>query len=166
MVWSHLKPSTNPPPGRRLLSPTPTQSLNYSCAPQNPTKDLLRCRYGGWWWHLVWMLHNYWQVFFPLSCRCERFKKGLLWGARMWDSENNSSTSRCVFVWKCCNSEMVVLILCWFLPTCPLGGGTYIILSSLQTPIHPPGVRAKLKAMFFIFLLSLQWVAEKIIKRP
>lgn len=35
--------------------PTLTHALNYACAPQNPTKDILRRRYGRWWWHVVYM---------------------------------------------------------------------------------------------------------------
>lgn len=46
--------------------PTLIHTLNYSCAAQNPTKDMLKCRYGRWCWHVVWRLLNHqWDFFFP-----------------------------------------------------------------------------------------------------
>lgn len=74
---AQYQPTTRPtPPSTR--PPTLTHMLNYSCAPQNPTKDLLRCRYAGWWWHLVWRLHNYWQGFFPPFMQMWVFWDGLV----------------------------------------------------------------------------------------
>lgn len=147
MVRSHLKLSTNPPRCRHPLHPPPTPThmvnySNYSCAPQSLTKDLLRCRYGVWWWHLVWRLHNYWCTPPPLKCRCECFQMGLSWVARICESDNNALPS-CLSKWKCWDISVPCITPCY--------------KDLFQAMIH---LLIQLWKELFVLLLLLQWAVD------
>lgn len=152
---AQYQPTTRPtPPSTR--PPTLTHMLNYSCAPQNPTKDLLRCRYAGWWWHLVWRLHNYWQGFFPPFMQMWVFWDGLV--ARYQDVRRHKQLQ--LNMSELSNVETLQKMLRFHvgLRSHLLRCGTYIIPRNVQTLIHPPG---QLR-MNRVFLLSLQWATVQI----
>lgn len=137
--------------------------LNYSCALQNPTKDLLRCRYGGWRWYLVWRLHNYWHPIprpphtdadvSVFRCAC----------CRMPGCGKPKTNSLCLSIWSC--SDIVkVVISCW-----PL------ILFTMQRYIHyskqcrnpaPPNQAARNKAMSCFALITAVGSNSDRLKKP
>lgn len=129
--------------------------LNYSCAPQNPTKDLLRCRYGGWWWHLVWRLHNYLRVFSPLM-QMWVFWDGLV--TRCLDVRSQKTNSLSLFVSNCLDIVKVV-ISCWPLI---LFTTLWCIHYSKQCTNPAPPIQAARNKTMSCFLLSLQWAAIQI----